>query len=249
MRSGVFSRASVAYSRAVRPRRGGTMLPELGAQPAQLRFERLDALDEREHDAHAMRVEVELAAQARRVARDDEPARLEGERGRRRIARHERAVLHELGQLGLGQSGSIDELRPRDFPHRVEAQGILHRRNHRDVSLTKCARGSKFEVSASFLYRSLCASSTTLGTSMRTSAYRWPAAPLPRVMPRPDRRSCWPARVPGGTLSVTVPAGVGRSTLVPSTASHGASGRSMKRSLPDTRYNGWSATSMSRYKS
>ena len=35
-------------------------------------------------------------------------------------------------------------------------------------------------------------------------------------MPRPDKRNCCPARVPAGTLSVTVPAGVGSSTLVPS---------------------------------
>ena len=35
---------------------------------------------------------------------------------------------------------------------------------------------------------------------MRTRAKRSPAAPLPRAMPRPPRRSCWPARVPGGNL-------------------------------------------------
>ena len=71
-----------------------------------------------------------------------------------------------------------------------------------------------------------------LGVGRRQRDRRAPRTGRPGVlpgMPRPFSRSLRPAAEPAGTVSCTVPSGVGAGPVAPSAASHGLSGRSTRR--------------------
>src|SRR5436309_13913171 len=65
-------------------------------QRAQFLLETLDPLEVAENDADGVRIELEIAADARGRLGDDQGAGLERPRRRLRIARHQRAVADEL---------------------------------------------------------------------------------------------------------------------------------------------------------
>src|SRR6266849_4731733 len=196
-------------------RRCNSTLParQLRAQIAQLRLEIADALEHRHHQGDGVRVQVEVLAQAARAPRNDQPVRAEGPMSCVWIDRREHSVIHELAQL------FEQELMLLVQPHRLFGF-------HFAASCSKCPRGLKVETSASSLNSSRSRSLVTVGTAIWTIAKRSPSPACGLGRPRPASRSCRPACVPGGTLRRTDPPRVGTCTLVPSTASHGASGRS-----------------------
>src|SRR5256714_480386 len=202
------------------------MAQRSGAQRMQLAFQRLDLFHETQKYRDGMRVELEISAQTGCLARDDHAIRREHPRARVGIDGRKRAVVHQLAQIVVGKPGENQQLRKRYLAIFVQTQCFGSVDVHAAAPSLKWARGSKFDDSESSRYNERSSSLTTVGTTMDTIAKRSPDVPPGRDRPRPPSRSCWPARVPAGTLSETAPASVGNSTLVPSTASHGARGRS-----------------------
>ena len=74
------------------------------------------------------------------------------------------------------------------------------------------------------------------------SASKSPADPFLDGTPRPLTRSLVPLDVLGGTLNVTTPRGVGRSTLAPAAASPNVTGTRSSRLLPRRWKHGCGAT-------
>src|ERR1700730_1260811 len=213
-----------------------------GAQRMQLAFQGLDLFHETQQYRDGVRVELEVPAQTGRLARDHHAIGREHPRARAGIDGRERTVIDQLAQVVVGKPGENQQLGKRYLAVFVQPQCFRSVDVHAAAPSLKWARGSKFDDSESSRYNERSRSLTTVGTTMATIAKRSPDFPSGRDSPRPANRSCWPARVPAGTLSDTAPASVGNSTLVPSTASQGARGRSTYRSRPLVRNSGWGWT-------
>src|SRR6185295_16197575 len=104
------------------------------AKRAQLRFEALDPLDIAQDDADAVRIELEIVADARGGLRDCEVTRFEGQGRSVRIAGYERAVAHELGQLAFRYPGRVHELRPGHLGDRLEVHRVFDEWGHWEAS-------------------------------------------------------------------------------------------------------------------
>src|SRR5437762_9845690 len=101
-----------------------TAAEDAGAQRAQFRFQLFDPRNEAQHHSKSMRVEIKLAVQPARLARDRQLTRIEGPRRCADVDRNKRSVVDQLAQLGLGQSGELDQLRPLDRAALVDAQRL-----------------------------------------------------------------------------------------------------------------------------
>src|SRR5439155_1001985 len=217
------------------------------AQIAQLFFEIADALEQRDYQGQPVRVQLEVPAQAARAPRNDQPVRAEAPVSCVRVDRREHSVIHQFTQLGFGQPRQLAEFLEQKLMLLVQPHRLFG--FHFAASCSKCPRGLKVEASASSLKSARSRSLVTVGTAIWTIAKRSPSPPCGLGRPRPASRSCPPACVPGGTLRRTDPPSVGTCTLVPSTASHGASGRSRKRSWPLTRNRRCGCSAILRYRS
>src|SRR5258706_3403518 len=142
-----------------------------------------------------------------------------------RVRRNQRAVLDEFAQQVGRQARQFRQFFDRHFGV-VQPLCIGEFGFHFPSPVGKAARGLNCEASANSLNSFFSFSVGEGGMTICAIANRSPSPSRRFGNPRFASLSFCPVFVPAGTLRRTGPASVGTSTLAPSAASHGASGRS-----------------------
>src|SRR5512140_448284 len=113
-----------------------------------------------------MRLELEVAVQATCRARKHDAMRAESPGRRIGIERLQRTVVDELAQHGFREPRKLDELAHGQRFVRIESYGFGPLAIHSTPPVSRCARASKLDASASSFMSARCRSLSTVGTAI-----------------------------------------------------------------------------------